>query len=488
MIKFRSTCILLLLGFSSGLPLALTSGTLQAWMTVENIDLKTIGFFSLVGQAYVFKFLWSPMMDRYSIPILGRRRGWLLITQMALIILIALLGGLSPHQHLAMIALIAVLIAFCSASQDIVFDAWKTDSLPAEQRGNGAAMTVLGYRVAMLVSGGLALWLADRYLGWQMTYWLMAALMALGLIGTYLASEPQGSPQAPVTLQQAILTPLAEFFSRNNAWLMITLIVLYKLGDAFASALTTSFLIRGLGFSAGDVGIVNKSLGLLATIIGALLGGYLMQRLSLYRALFWFGLLQGISNLAYWLLTITTSHLWSMGSAVFIENLCGGLGTAAFVALLMVLCHRGFSATQFALLSALSAIGRVYVGPVAGELVQQWGWSAFYAFSFLASFPGILLLYFARNSLNLLTRQSAFPRRLSYLTTYAWVNRCFIAGVCLVILALIISGLPLVWPTAVLICQMTWKVGLVISLGAVLYGVVLDCLSIHSQTITTSEH
>ena len=394
----RNAAVLLLLGFASGLPLALTSGTLQAWMTVEGVDLKTIGFFSLVGQAYVFKFLWSPLMDRYTPPFLGRRRGWLLLTQLLLIGGIALMGCMEPARHLTLLAALAVLIAFCSASQDIVFDAWKTDILSPEERGSGAAITVLGYRLAMLVSGGLALWLADRYLGWQATYWLMALMMLPGLIATLLAREPGDTIARPHTLEEAVIAPLRDFFNRDNAWLMLSLIVLYKLGDAFAASLPTTFLIRGVGFSAGDVGLVNKSLGLLATIIGALYGGMLMQRLSLFRALMLFGILQALSNLAWWLLSVTPPHMWSMASAVFAENLCGGMG----------LCNRSFSATQFALLSALSAVGRVYVGPAAGWLVELWGWPTFYAFSVAAALPGLLLLAAGKNSL----QQSQEAQRL----------------------------------------------------------------------------
>ena len=315
----KNAAVLLLLGFASGLPLALTSGTLQAWMTVENVDLKTIGFFSLVGQAYVFKFLWSPMMDRYTPPFLGRRRGWLLVSQLALVGGIIAMGFLQPGRDLTLMAALAVLIAFCSASQDIVFDAWKTDILPPEERGSGAAITVLGYRLAMLISGGLALWLADRYLGWQATYWLMALMMVPGIIATLVASEPDTRISTPHSLRQAVVDPLKDFFQRNNAWLLITLIILYKLGDAFAASLTTTFLIRGVGFNAGDVGLVNKTLGLLATIIGALYGGVLMQRLSLFRALMIFGLLQAVSNFGYWLLAVTDKQLWSMASAVSAE-------------------------------------------------------------------------------------------------------------------------------------------------------------------------
>ncbi|EHP8247550.1 MFS transporter [Escherichia coli] len=218
------SAILLILGFASGLPLALTSGTLQAWMTVENIDLKTIGFFSLVGQAYVFKFLWSPLMDRYTPPFFGRRRGWLLATQILLLVAIAAMGFLEPGTQLRWMAALAVVIAFCSASQDIVFDAWKTDVLPAEERGAGAAISVLGYRLGMLVSGGLALWLADKWLGWQGMYWLMAALLIPCIIATLLAPEPTDTIPVPKTLEQAVVAPLRDFFGRNNAWLILLLV------------------------------------------------------------------------------------------------------------------------------------------------------------------------------------------------------------------------------------------------------------------------
>ena len=437
----RNAALLLLLGFASGLPLALTSGTLQAWMAVENVDIKTIGFFSLVGQAYVFKFLWSPLMDRYTPPFLGRRRGWLLVTQILLIVGIALMGFMDPSRNLTLLAALAVLVAFCSASQDIVFDAWKTDVLPAEERGSGAAISVLGYRLAMLVSGGLALWLADRYLGWQAIWWLMAAMMVPGVIATLLAKEPSDPVARPHSLEEAVIAPLRDFFNRNNAWLILSLIVLYKLGDAFAASLTTIFLIRGVGFDAGDVGLVNKTLGLIATIIGALYGGVLMQRLSLFRALMLFGILQAVSNLAYWILAVTDKHLYSMAAAVSVENLCGGMGTAAFVALLMTLCNKSFSATQFALLSALSAVGRVYVGPVAGWFVESWGWPTFYAFSVLAALPGLLLLAGCRTTLEHAQTHQSFLPRTRFASGYKWALRALKLGSALVIAGLILLAL-----------------------------------------------
>ncbi|MDI6958373.1 muropeptide MFS transporter AmpG [Pantoea dispersa] len=484
----RNAAVLLLLGFASGLPLALTAGTLQAWMTVENVDLKTIGFFSLVGQAYVFKFLWSPMMDRYTPPFLGRRRGWLLVTQLALIAGIVAMGFMQPSRDLTLLAALAVLVAFCSASQDIVFDAWKTDVLPPEERGSGAAITVLGYRLAMLISGGLALWLADRYLGWQATYWLMALLMVPGLIATLLAREPEAPVREPHSLRQAVAFPLKDFFQRNNAWLLITLIILYKLGDAFAASLTTTFLIRGVGFSAGDVGLVNKTLGLLATIIGALYGGVLMQRLSLFRALMIFGVLQAVSNFAYWLLAVTPPHLWSMASAVFIENLCGGMGTAAFVALLMTLCNKSFSATQFALLSALSAVGRVYVGPAAGWLVELWGWPVFYAFTVVAAVPGLLLLWACRGTLQAMQHSGEFMKRSLWPQGYRWTVRLFATGCTLLALWLLTLALRAadIWHSATLPTHL-FEAGMALALLAVLLGVMLDWLALR-KTASNRAH
>nr|WP_311528404.1 muropeptide transporter [uncultured Ralstonia sp.] len=394
---------MLLLGFASGLPLALTSGTLQAWMTVEGLDIRTIGLFSLVGQAYIFKFLWAPLMDRFTPPgfssSLGRRRGWLVLTQAGLVASIAAMAFTPPHAALWALAGLAVLVAFLSASQDIVFDAYSTDVLHTSERGVGAAVKVLGYRLAMLVSGGLALYLADRVMGWSNMYLVMAGLMALGIFTTLWSPEPEVSARPPRSLQEAVVGPLKDFFSRRGAWALLALIVLYKLGDAFALSLSTTFLIRAVGFSAGEVGIVNKTLGLAATIIGALYGGMLMVRLGLVRSLLLFGVLQGVSNFAYWALSVSPKHLWSMALAVGIENLCGGMGTAAFVALLMALCNRSFSATQYALLSALASIGRVYVGPTAGYLVQAYGWPTFYLMSVVLAAPGLVVLWFMRGTI-----------------------------------------------------------------------------------------
>lgn len=388
---------LLVLGFASGLPLALTGGTLQAWATLDGVSLQNIGFLTLIGSAYTLKFLWAPLVDRYSFPFLGRRRSWILLTQLALAACIAAMGLYSPGDQLLPLAFLAVFVAFLSATQDIAFDAYSTDVLRSEERAAGAAIKVLGYRLAMIVSGGLALVIADQWLGWHNTYYLMGGFMAICALATVLAPEPEVVAAAPRSLAIAVVEPLAEFFRRPGAITILLLIVLYKLGDAFAGALSTTFLLRGAGFTGTEVGAVNKVFGLAATIVGALAGGSIMARLGLYRSLMWFGVLQAISNFGYWLLAITPPHLYSMAGIIMLENLCGGLGTAAFVALLMALCRQEFSATQFALLSALSAVGRTYLaGPLTPPLVEALGWPGFFVITVLIAIPGLLLLYFRR--------------------------------------------------------------------------------------------
>jgi PAT family beta-lactamase induction signal transducer AmpG len=400
--RSRNILIVMLLGFSSGLPLALTAGTLQAWLAVEGVDIVTIGWFALVGQPYTYKFLWAPLMDRFQLPFLGRRRGWLAVTQVALLALVGTMGLLSPRDSPWLTALCALAIAFLSASQDIVVDAYRTDVLRAEERGAGAAVSVLGYRLAMLVSGAGALILADQWLGWHAMYWTMAALMLVGFAATWLAIEPTGAGTAPRTLQDAVTQPLAEFFSRPGAWSVLLLVVLYKLGDAFAGNLTTAFLLRGPGFSATEVGAISKGFGLVATIGGALVGGALMAKLRLYRALMLFGILQAVTNLGFMVLAMSGKSYPMLYAVIGAENLCGGMGTAAYVALLMALCDRRFSATQYALLSALSAIGRVYVGPLAGYLVGSLGWPVFFFCTFVIALPGIVMLYLMRRPIDAL--------------------------------------------------------------------------------------
>ncbi len=453
----RRIAAMLLRGFASGLPLALTAGALQAWLTVEGIDVRTIGYFALVGLPYTFKFVWAPLLDRFEPPLLGRRRGWILLFQVAIAAACFLIAEMEPGRQINAIAAVAVAVAFFSASQDVVVDAYRADVLAADERGAGAAVSVLGYRLAMLVSGGVALILADQWLGWPDTYRAMGVVMGLLALGTLwcpalaVAGARRSSVRAELTgfavmvlagaltwwlLDQASLrllqaapsrfgalaidtaiilvtglaailaarrvgfpsfvAPWDAFFSRRRAIWLLALIVCYKLGDAFAGSLTTTFLLRGPGFTQTEIGAINKGLGLVATIVGALAGGAWLSRRSLYDALMLFGILQAVSNLGYWLLAVLPKSYVLMAAAIGVENLCGGLGTAAFVAFLMSLTDARFSAAQYALLSALAAIGRVYVGPTSGVLVEQFGWPTFFGLTVVAALPGLLLLRWLR--------------------------------------------------------------------------------------------
>jgi MFS transporter, PAT family, beta-lactamase induction signal transducer AmpG len=383
--------VMLPLGFASGLPLALTGGTLQAWLTMANVELATIGLFAYVGLPYTLKFMWAPIMDRLVPPWLGRRRGWMILTQLGLAGALTVMALTGPTVMPHVFAAIALGVAFVSASQDIVFDAYRTDLLKPDERGLGVATWVMGYRLAMIVSGSVALVLADR-IGWSMTYLCMAGLMLLGTVTILVSPEPTESQQGPRTMQEAVVGPLKEFFARPMALALLALIVLYKLGDAFAGALTTPFLIRGLEFSSTDVGVI-RAFGLGATILGAFIGGMFMPRLGLFRSLLIFGTLQALSNLSFLVLFWVGKDYAAMAFAVGFENLTGGMGTAAFVSLVMSLCDHRYTATQFALLSSVEAVGRVFLGWPAAKLVGAAGWGTFFFVTFLAALPGLWLLW-----------------------------------------------------------------------------------------------
>jgi PAT family beta-lactamase induction signal transducer AmpG len=402
----RRLWLTLILGFSSGLPLGLTGTTLQAWYTVEHVDIVTIGMLALIGQPYVYKFLWAPFLDRFVLPFgKGRRRGWILLTQFMLILLLALMSQLSPVTQPGLLAMMALMVAIFSATQDIAVDAHRTEILPPESRGIGAAMFVAGYRIAMLVSAGFAMVMANFY-GFESTYLLMSGLMLIGVVAAlYSQEDPIDTSHltknfAPLTLKNAFMEPLKEFFSRDKAIGLISLIILYKLGDAFAGTLTTTFLIREVGFNLLDVGLTNKTTGLAGSLIGAFVGGMALSRMGLFNALLSFGVLQAVSNLGFYLLCFTGPDYPVMVSTVFVENFCGGMGTAAYLALIMSLCDKRYTATQFALLSALSAIGRVFVGPLAGLMVKQFGWADFFVASVIFSLPGIMLLFWFKKPIN----------------------------------------------------------------------------------------
>lgn len=388
----RRMSVMFLLAFSSGLPLALSTSTLQAWMASVNIDIKTIGLFTLVQIPYVLKFFWAPLMDRYSLPGFDRRRSWIFFSQCLLIVVVILMAFSDPGNSIHMMGILALSIAFLSASQDIAFDAYRADLLTEKERGMGAGISVTAYRIALIVSGAGVLIMAD-YIGWQAAFLVISMLFLFGMAGVFLGPNVGRDIRPPATLDEAVIQPFVEFLKRDSAWLFLLLIVLYKLGDAFAGALTTVFLISGLGFSVSDVGVINKFIGLVMTIMGALLGGILMFRIGLFYALLWFGLLQAITNLGFMVLAWYGKSYAGAVIVIGMENFAGGMGTAAFVALLMALCNHRYTATQFALLSALAAIGRVFVGPPSGHLVVWSGWTEFYFITFFAALPGLILLY-----------------------------------------------------------------------------------------------
>lgn len=398
-IRNRRLFAVLCLGFSSGLPLALTGATLQAWFTQSGVNLATIGALSLLGIPYVWKFAWAPLLDKWVPPLLGRRRGWILVTQIILCGLLVSIAHFNPNTAPHVIACIALGIAMASATQDIAFDAYRTDILSPEERGLGSAIYTFAYRIAMLVAGGGALIVAD-YAGWRITYELMAVLIALTVIITFMAPEEPQQRQG-LDFISAIVQPFKNLLTRERIGIILLFVLTYKIGDALALSLMSNFLLRGLGFSLTEVGLAFKTFGLLATIIGSFVGGICLLRLNLFKALLIFGVLQAFSNLMFMLLAMAGKSEALLLSSVFIEAFCSGLSTAAFVAFLMAMCDHRYSATQFACLSALAAVGRVFAGPVASSMVAYLGWSTFFGWTVILSFPGLLLLTLLRRRVSL---------------------------------------------------------------------------------------
>lgn len=399
--RSRRIAFITLFGFSSGLPLALSYGTLQAWMAVDGVNMKTIGAFALVGLPYTLKFLWSPLMDRFVPAFLDRRRGWILLTQLMLVAGIACMALLSPAEMPLAAAAVALFIAFSSASQDIVIDAYRTDVLREKERGFGSAVFVMGYRIAMIVSGALALIMADQ-IGWRATYLAMAAIMGVGILASFFGPSPEKIIVPPRSITEAVIGPLRDFFSRPAAVRFLLLIVLYKLCDAYAGALLSPFLIRGVGFSLTEVGTINKLFGFASLIIGGLFGGTLMVTLGLFRSLMVFGVLQAVSILSFAALAWIGKSFPMMVFAVAFENMTGGMGTAAFVALLMALCNQRFSATQYALLSSIAALGRTFIAPTSGFLVEAVGWTGYFIFATLTALPALGILWWLKKDIEAL--------------------------------------------------------------------------------------
>lgn len=387
--------VLLFLGFSSGLPFYLTSKTLQGWMTSAKVDLATIGFFSLVTLPYSLKFLWAPLMDRYIPPFLGRRRGWVLITQVLLFIAIAAMSLHDPQTGLKMLAVNAIAIAFFSASQDISLDAYRTDVLETREMGAGAAVFVMGYRIAMITTGALAFFLADR-MSWGTVYLILSTLLVIGIATTFVAPEPVLSDAPPRTLAEAVVLPFADFFQRAGvlrALFVLLFVVLYKYSDSLAGSMTTPFLLK-TGFSQSEVGAVFLGVGVVATIAGVVVAGVTIGKLGINRSLWIFVIFQGLSNLTYYGLSQAGKNHAFMVAAVITENFGLGLVTGAMTAYLMSMCNRRFTATQFALLSSLMAASRDILVAPAGKIAESLGWPNFFLITVAMALPPLVLLPF----------------------------------------------------------------------------------------------
>lgn len=390
---------LLLFGFASALPLSLTGSgaTFQGWLTDEGVDLSAIAWLSWGAFPYAIKFLWAPLVDKFRFPFLSRRLGWMLVMQIALAIGIIAMGFIVPEQQLPLVAVIAFSVAFLSATQDIAADAYRTDLLNASERGMGASVFVFGYRIAMLFSGAFAMIMADSF-GWRNTFLILGLSFAPIIGSLFFAPIPSNDNLVPVSYQAAVIDPIKALWRKSGIFLMLLLIVFYKLGDALALSLVTNFLLKGVGFSLSEVGFYNKVVGLVALLVGAFVGGILMTKISLYRALIWFGIVQAVTNLALYALALAGKSYVLFVFSIVAEHFGSGLGTTAFFALLMSLCDKEFSATQYALLSALASLGR-FMSPVCAYIVSEWGWANFYLFTFFAALPGLFFVVALKKNL-----------------------------------------------------------------------------------------
>ncbi len=383
--------VALLMGFSSGLPLLLTGSVLQAWLSDGGVDLARIGLFALIGLPYTLKFLWSPLFDRYTPPLLGRRRGWLALTQIVLAGGLLLLSTAQPTaDHLWLVLVAGLLVTFFSASQDIVIDAYRRESLGEAELGLGSALYVNGYRIGMLLAGGGGLILAD-WLSFEAMYRIMAMCMIACVAVTLFAAEPPLPEGRPRTLREAVVMPFRDYFSRHGAWLILAFILLYKLGDTMASAMTTPFYLD-IGYTKTEIGTVVKLFGFWATIAGGTLGGIWILRAGTHRALWLFGIGQMVSTLGFVVLACYPGSIAGLAVVVAVENLTAGMGTAAFVGFMAALTDRRFTATQYALLSSLTGVPRVLLAAPTGWMAQGLGWPVFFLFCALIAIPGLLLL------------------------------------------------------------------------------------------------
>lgn len=383
--------IVFVMGFSSGLPFLLVGGTLKAYLTESGIDLKTIGFFSLVSLPYTWKFIWSPLMDRYVPFNLGRRRSWLLIAQLGCIAALVALSLVDPVLNLYALATSAVMISFFSASQDIAIDAYRREILTDDELGLGSSLAILGYRLAMLVAGAGALLMAD-HISWPVVYLAMAAVMLVGVVTTYLSPEPKLNEPLPKSLRESIVNPLKEFFQRRDAWTILTFVLLYKIGESMASDMLNPFFLK-IGFTKTEIASVAKIFGFWAVILGGLVGGTLIFKLKLYRSLWLFGLLQSGALLLFSLLAQVGTNISVLALAVGAENFTSGMASAAYVAFMASQTDKRFTATQYALLTSLMGVPRVIFGASTGVLAEYFGWTQYFIACTVFTIPGLLVLF-----------------------------------------------------------------------------------------------
>ncbi|MGH8186111.1 MAG: AmpG family muropeptide MFS transporter [Steroidobacteraceae bacterium] len=388
---------ILVLGAASGFPNQITESALQAWLKDSGATNTTIGILSYVALPYLFKFLWAPLIDRYPLPMLGRRRGWVLVMQLALAMTIAMFALQNPAVSLTPVAICATAIVFFSATQDIAFDAYRTDIAQPSERGLAAAASNLGYRTTAWLASAFALVVAD-FFGWQPALLILGAVMAGFCLGTLLAPEPQYRHQPPRTLRESVVAPLQELLGTPSAIAFIVLVLLFKVGDAFALRLFTPFMMD-VGFSKTEIALVLKALFTASAVLGAILGGIFMVRLGLLRSMLIFGVLQAASNFLYYALALTGKNYPLMVAAVSIDNLAGSMGNIAAVALIMALCDVRYSAFQYALLSALALTPRYMLGGPAGWIADNAGWDVYYIVSVLLALPGLALVWVMRKKI-----------------------------------------------------------------------------------------
>ncbi len=412
----RRLVIVFLMGFASGLPLALSGATLAIWLTTAGVTLAAVGLFVTVGTPYTMKFLWAPLIDRVPIPgltrLLGRRRSWMVAIQLCLIAAIVALGATRPEAAPLWTAIMALAVAFFSASQDIVIDAYRIEVLEPEQQGAGAAMTQAGYRVGMIASGAGALYLADALQDWFWVYVAMALLAAGGLVVALLAPIPREAAPLPrkasvgAWLADTIAGPFEEFFTRSGAQtalLILAFILLYKFGDAFAGVMANPFYVR-IGFSMSEIASVSKIFGVVATLAGVFVGGVLVKRYGVMTSLLVCGLLQMFSNLMFAAQAAIGADVGFLVLTIGIENLSGGMGSAAFVAYLSLLCNVAYTGTQYALFSSFMAFGRTWMSASSGWVAEQTDWVTFFVISTFMALPGLLMLLWMQRRLPMSTQ------------------------------------------------------------------------------------